>query len=98
MPPPHPYGRQHLRRWLAATATLDPNPALDQYESGDDPKEASTSGTFNDTAMRTSRHDRRIIADADELLGQSVVANGIALIEDHPAAFDNHPIGIDPDG
>ena len=36
--------------------------------------------------------------DADELLGQPVVANGIALSKIHHAAFDNHLIGIDPDG
>ena len=38
-----------------------------------------------------------IIADAHELLGQPVVANGIALSKIHHAAFDNHLIGIDPD-
>jgi putative restriction endonuclease len=39
-----------------------------------------------------------IMADADELLGQPIVANGIALSKIHHAAFDNHLIGIDPDG
>jgi putative restriction endonuclease len=39
-----------------------------------------------------------IMADADELLGQPVIANGIALSKIHHAAFDNHLIGIDPDG
>jgi putative restriction endonuclease len=39
-----------------------------------------------------------IIADANELLGQPVVANGIALSKIHHAAFDSHLIGIDPDG
>jgi putative restriction endonuclease len=39
-----------------------------------------------------------IMADAQELLGQPVVANGIALSKVHHAAFDNHLIGIDPDG
>jgi putative restriction endonuclease len=39
-----------------------------------------------------------IMADAHELLGQPVVANGIALSKIHHAAFDNHLIGIDPDG
>jgi putative restriction endonuclease len=38
-----------------------------------------------------------IIADAHELLGQPVVANGMALSKIHHAAFDNHLIGIDPD-
>ena len=38
-----------------------------------------------------------IMADAHELLGQPVVANGIALSKIHHAAFDNHLIGIDPD-
>jgi putative restriction endonuclease len=32
------------------------------------------------------------------LLGQPVVANGIALSKIHHAAFDNHLMGIDPDG
>ena len=39
-----------------------------------------------------------IMADADELLGQPLVANGIALSKIHHAAFDNHLIGVDPDG
>jgi HNH endonuclease len=39
-----------------------------------------------------------IMADGDELLGQAVVSNGIALSKIHHAAFDNHLIGIDPDG
>jgi putative restriction endonuclease len=39
-----------------------------------------------------------IMADADELLGQPVIANGVALSKIHHAAFDNHLIGIDPDG
>jgi putative restriction endonuclease len=39
-----------------------------------------------------------IMADADELLGQPVIANRIALSKIHHAAFDNHLIGIDPDG
>jgi putative restriction endonuclease len=39
-----------------------------------------------------------IMADAHELLGQPVVSNGIALSKIHHAAFDNHLIGIDPDG
>ena len=39
-----------------------------------------------------------IMADADELLGQPTVANGIAVSKIHHAAFDNHLIGIDPDG
>jgi putative restriction endonuclease len=38
------------------------------------------------------------MADADELLGQPVIANGIALSKIHHAAFDNHLIGIGPDG
>jgi putative restriction endonuclease len=38
------------------------------------------------------------MADTDELLGQPVVTNGIALSKIHHAAFDNHLIGIDPDG
>jgi putative restriction endonuclease len=37
-----------------------------------------------------------IMADAHELMGQPVVANGIALSKIHHAAFDNHLIGIDP--
>jgi predicted restriction endonuclease len=28
----------------------------------------------------------------------SLITNGIALFEIHYAAFDNHPIGIDPGG
>lgn len=39
-----------------------------------------------------------ITADRNELLGQPVVGNGIALSKIHHAAFDNHLIGIDPDG
>lgn len=39
-----------------------------------------------------------IMADADELLGQPVIANGISLSKLHHAAFDRHLIGIDPDG
>jgi putative restriction endonuclease len=39
-----------------------------------------------------------IMADAHELLGQPVLAKGIALSKIHHAAFDNHLIGIDPDG
>jgi putative restriction endonuclease len=31
-----------------------------------------------------------IMADGDELLGQAVVSNGIALSKIHHAAFDNH--------
>jgi putative restriction endonuclease len=38
-----------------------------------------------------------IIADTNELLGQPVIANGIALSKIHHAAFDSHLIGIDPD-
>jgi putative restriction endonuclease len=38
-----------------------------------------------------------IIADKDELLGQPVIQNGIALSKLHHAAFDTHLIGIDPD-
>jgi putative restriction endonuclease len=39
-----------------------------------------------------------IMADPDELLGQPVVANGLALSKLHHAAFDQHLLGIDPDG
>jgi putative restriction endonuclease len=39
-----------------------------------------------------------MMADADELLGQPVVANGITLSKIHHAAFDNHLIGIDANG
>jgi putative restriction endonuclease len=38
-----------------------------------------------------------IVADADELLGQPIVQNGIPLSKIHHAAFDAHLIGIDPD-
>jgi putative restriction endonuclease len=38
------------------------------------------------------------MADAHELLGQPVLHNGITLSKIHHAAFDNHLIGIDPDG
>jgi len=38
-----------------------------------------------------------IMADAHELLGQPLVANGIALSKIHHAAFDNHLMGIAPD-
>lgn len=38
-----------------------------------------------------------IVADADELLGQPIVPNGIPLSKIHHAAFDAHLIGIDPD-
>ena len=38
------------------------------------------------------------MADAHELMGQPVVANGIALSKIHHAAFDNHLIGIEPNG
>jgi putative restriction endonuclease len=34
----------------------------------------------------------------DKLLGQPVFTNGVALTKIHHAAFDNHLIGIDPDG
>jgi putative restriction endonuclease len=37
------------------------------------------------------------MADPHELLGQPVLANGLALSKIHHAAFDNHLIGIDPD-
>lgn len=37
-----------------------------------------------------------IIADKDELLGQPVIPNGLALSKTHHAAFDAHLIGIDP--
>jgi putative restriction endonuclease len=38
------------------------------------------------------------MADTDELLGQPVIANGIALSKIQHAAFDNHLIGIALDG
>jgi putative restriction endonuclease len=38
-----------------------------------------------------------IIADANELLGQPVIPNGIPLSKIHHAAFDAHLIGIDAD-
>jgi putative restriction endonuclease len=38
-----------------------------------------------------------IIADKDELMGQPVIPNGLALSKLHHAAFDTHLIGIDPD-
>jgi putative restriction endonuclease len=38
-----------------------------------------------------------IIADKDELMGQPVIPNGLALSKLHHAAFDSHLIGIDPD-
>ena len=38
-----------------------------------------------------------IIADKDELMGQPVISNGLALSKLHHAAFDTHLIGIDPD-
>jgi len=38
-----------------------------------------------------------IIADRDELMGQPVIPNGLALSKLHHAAFDTHLIGIDPD-
>lgn len=38
-----------------------------------------------------------IIADANELLGQPIVQNGIPLSKIHHAAFDAHLIGIDAD-
>lgn len=37
-----------------------------------------------------------IVADADEKLGQPIVANGLALSKLHHAALDAHLIGIDP--
>ena len=37
------------------------------------------------------------MTDAHELLGQPVVANGIALSKIHHAAFDSHLIDIGPD-
>ncbi|NJO35597.1 MAG: HNH endonuclease [Rhodospirillales bacterium] len=39
-----------------------------------------------------------IVSDRDEQLGHAVVSNGIALSKIHHAAFDNHLIGISPDG
>ena len=38
-----------------------------------------------------------IVADANEVLGQPVVPNGLPLSKIHHAAFDAHLIGIDPD-
>lgn len=38
-----------------------------------------------------------IIGDTDELMGQPVIPNGLALSKLHHAAFDAHMIGIDPD-
>jgi putative restriction endonuclease len=38
-----------------------------------------------------------IIADKDELMGQPVIPNGLALSKLHHAAFDTHLIGIDPE-
>ncbi|MYJ54318.1 MAG: HNH endonuclease [Nitrospira sp. SB0672_bin_25] len=38
-----------------------------------------------------------IISDTNELMGQPVVTNGLALSKIHHAAFDKHLIGIDPD-
>ncbi len=38
-----------------------------------------------------------IMPDADELLGQPIVPNGLPLSKIHHAAFDAHFIGIDPD-
>jgi putative restriction endonuclease len=38
-----------------------------------------------------------IMSDANELLGQPVVPNGIPLSKIHHAAFDAHLIGIDAD-
>jgi putative restriction endonuclease len=38
-----------------------------------------------------------IIADKDDLMGQPVIPNGLALSKLHHAAFDTHLIGIDPD-
>jgi putative restriction endonuclease len=38
-----------------------------------------------------------IVMDADEQLGQPVVSNGLPLTKIHHAAFDAHPIGVDPD-
>jgi putative restriction endonuclease len=38
-----------------------------------------------------------IVADKDERFGQPLVPNGIPLSKIHPAAFDAHLIGIDPD-
>ena len=51
---------------------------------------SSTNNRLSDAA--------HIMADAHELLGQPVIANGIALSKIHHAAFDSHLIGIDPDG
>lgn len=38
-----------------------------------------------------------IVADADEKLGQPIIANGLALSKLHHAALDAHLIGTDPD-
>jgi putative restriction endonuclease len=38
-----------------------------------------------------------IIGDKDELMGQPIIPNGLALTKLHHAAFDAHMIGIDPD-
>ncbi|MDQ7250650.1 hypothetical protein [Dongia sedimenti] len=37
------------------------------------------------------------MADKDERMDQPVIPNGLALSKLHPAAFDTHLIGIDPD-
>jgi putative restriction endonuclease len=38
-----------------------------------------------------------IVSDANELMGQPVIPNGLALSKIHHAAFDAHLIGIDGD-
>ena len=38
-----------------------------------------------------------IVSDANELLSQPIVSNGLSLSKIHHAAFDSHLIGIDPD-
>jgi putative restriction endonuclease len=38
-----------------------------------------------------------IIGDKNELMGQPIIPNGLALSKLHHAAFDAHMIGIDPD-
>jgi putative restriction endonuclease len=38
-----------------------------------------------------------IIKDADELMGQPIIPNGLSLSKIHHAAFDAHLIGIDAD-
>ena len=95
-----------------ATATAPPPDAVERRYALRLVKQRLHQASFRDSVLAAYDHRcaisnlpddhlldaAHIMADAHELLGQPVIANGIALSKIHHAAFDNHLIGIDPDG